>query len=347
MAFYLKYRPQTIEEIDNQRIREILPSLFSSKEIPHAYLFIGPKGIGKTSTARIIAKLVNCPKRKKEKNSKVEPCNSCDICRAVTNGSHLDVLEMDAASNRGIEEIRELKTRIGLAPAELKYKVYIIDEVHMLTSEAFNALLKTLEEPPLHALFILCTTESGKVPETIKSRCVILNFSLATDGEMGRSIDRIVQGEKLKLEETAKKLIIKRAGGSFREAAKILEELSLVQGGAISLTGVKKALNLGGVNAGEITSYIMLGDAAKAVGAIEEAVSHGADASFIYTEIFSIMHKKFLVAVTDTVQNSKEIASLRKAIDIIGMANEKMRYSPIPQLPLETAIVEYCLQENK
>ena len=185
MVFYRKYRPQKIDELDNQSVRESLYSIFSKGNFPHAFLFTGPKGLGKTSTARIVAKAINCEKHKDlegiRSEKEIEPCNKCEQCLSITNGNNLDIFEIDGASNRGIDEIRDLKEKIKLAPFKASKKVYIIDEVHMLTTEAFNALLKTLEEPPSHAVFILCTTEPHKVPATIVSRCLRINFTRATD----------------------------------------------------------------------------------------------------------------------------------------------------------------------
>ncbi|MBI2033256.1 MAG: AAA family ATPase, partial [Candidatus Levybacteria bacterium] len=178
MVFYRKYRPQTIQELDNQKLRTLLATVLSTDSFPHAFLFTGSKGLGKTSTARIVAKVVNCQRWikavkkeamwKKEKLDTGEiPCNKCEQCVSITEGMNMDVLEIDGASNRGIDEIRDLREKIRLLPVMAEKKVYIIDEVHMLTTEAFNALLKTLEEPPAHAMFVLCTTEAHKVPDTI------------------------------------------------------------------------------------------------------------------------------------------------------------------------------------
>src|SRR5215469_4743338 len=197
MVFYRKYRPQHISDLDSASVRQTLYAVLQ-KNIPHAFLFTGPKGLGKTSTARIVAKVVNCEKRKK---GETEPCNICSQCVSIASGTNVDVLEIDAASNRGIDEIRELKEKIRLAPVLAIQKVYIIDEVHMLTTEAFNALLKTLEEPPEHAMFILCTTEAHKVPETIVSRCFQIMFKPATDQEIARSLERVAKGENLKIEK--------------------------------------------------------------------------------------------------------------------------------------------------
>ncbi len=220
MNFYLKYRPQKISELDLTSVRDTLEEILKTKSVPHAWLLAGPKGTGKTSSARIIAKSVNCLKRSQ---GSAEPCNHCDACRAITSGTAMDILEIDAASNRGIDDIRELKDKINLAPSQFKYKVYIIDEVHMLTKEAFNALLKTLEEPPAHALFILATTEAEKLPETVVSRCLVVKFTKAAPAELKRSLKRVAKGEKLKVGDEKLTEIASAADGSFRDAVKLLE----------------------------------------------------------------------------------------------------------------------------
>ncbi|PIS15059.1 DNA polymerase III, subunit gamma and tau [Candidatus Shapirobacteria bacterium CG09_land_8_20_14_0_10_38_17] len=225
MAYYLKYRPQRFAELDNREAREALIRIFKSGKIPHAFLLAGPKGIGKTSAARIIAKSLNCL-HPKEKG--FEPCNSCSICSAINKGNFLDILEIDAASNRGIDNIRDLKEKIKLSPSRGSYKVYIIDEVHMLTTEAFNALLKTLEEPPPKVVFILCTTNPEKLPETIVSRCTRINFKKASEEELVSSLQKVVRGEKLLVDKKVLEKIALFADGSFRDAQKVLEELSLL-----------------------------------------------------------------------------------------------------------------------
>jgi len=236
MTLYLKYRPQRIEDLDLAEVREILKSMLAKKELPHAWLFTGPWGTGKTSAARILAKAVNC-----EHRNGVEPCNECEMCREITQGSATDIIEIDAASNRGIEEIRELRDKVRLAPMRAKYKVYIIDEVHMLTTEAANALLKTLEEPPEHTLFALCTTEPEKLLDTVKSRCVWVKFKKPSIAEMVSSLEHVLKGEKIKSDTTALQLVAQAAKGSFRDGTKILEQIIMTKD-AVTEEGVREVL---------------------------------------------------------------------------------------------------------
>ena len=232
MAFYLKYRPQTVDELDLEIVREQIGKILSSSHFPHAFLFSGPKGLGKTSAARILVKAINCEqkpdtrKKKTHTGSWEEPCNKCEACKSITDGTALDLIEIDGASNRGIDDIRSLRETIKLTPFRLKYKVYVIDEAHMLTKEAFNALLKTLEEPSAHAIFVLATTEPEKIPETIISRCIHVKFKKASEKEMIRSLKRITKGEKLKVDDGVLEIIVQNTDGSFRDAVKLLEQLS-------------------------------------------------------------------------------------------------------------------------
>ncbi|MFN4213069.1 MAG: DNA polymerase III subunit gamma/tau, partial [Microgenomates group bacterium] len=226
--FYLKYRPKTISEIDNSRVRDILKKILEGKNLPHALLFIGQKGTGKTSAARIFAKAVNCLGNKfNQISSSIEPCGKCTNCLAIDRSVSTDVLEMDAASNRGIEEIKNLIREAAFLPMKTKFRVFIIDEAHMITHEGFNALLKTLEEPPKTAIFILATTNPEKVPKTIASRCLKVNFGKAKKEDVISMLKRITKMENLPYDDKFLSLIANHSEYSFRDAAKLLEELAI------------------------------------------------------------------------------------------------------------------------
>ncbi|MBI4948144.1 DNA polymerase III subunit gamma/tau [Candidatus Berkelbacteria bacterium] len=217
-SLYRKYRPSNFAEVIGQEhISSNLQTSIKNNRIGHAYLFSGPRGTGKTTFARLFAKAVNCLN-----DSSVKPCNECAICLEVQNNKAVDIIEIDAASNRGIDEIRALRDTIASSPLRAKYKVYIIDEVHMMTKEAFNALLKTLEEPPAHVIFILATTELHKVPDTILSRCQRFNFHRASDESISQQIKQVAKKEKIEIDDEAVSLIAVRAEGSFRDSLTLL-----------------------------------------------------------------------------------------------------------------------------
>ncbi|OGJ54496.1 DNA polymerase III, subunit gamma and tau, partial [Candidatus Peregrinibacteria bacterium RIFOXYC2_FULL_33_13] len=236
ISLYRKYRPQRFFDLVGQEhIVKVLTNGVKTNNVSHAYLFCGPRGTGKTSCARIVAKVLNCTDVKEG-----EPCLECNFCLDTQEGKLIDLLEIDAASNRGIDEIREIREKIKFLPTHGGKKIYIIDEVHMLTKEAFNALLKTLEEPPTHAHFILATTESHKVPETIISRCQRFDFRRINDTDIIKRLQFIAHEENIEAEEDALKLIAKNAQGGLRDAISFLEQM--VDGGKITLDGVKDSL---------------------------------------------------------------------------------------------------------
>lgn len=242
LIFARKFRPETFEEIVGQEtVTRILTNAIQTSRIPQSFLFAGPRGIGKTSTARILAKALNCEKGPTEK-----PCGQCEICREIARSISLDVLEIDGASNRGIEEIRTLRENVKFKPAFSRFKIYIIDEVHMLTGEAFNALLKTLEEPPEHVKFIFATTEPHKVPLTILSRCQRFNFKRIPTERMIQKLDEIARQEGLKPEPQALFLIARSSDGSLRDAETLLDQLGALSEGRIREEEVLFALGLAG-----------------------------------------------------------------------------------------------------
>jgi DNA polymerase III subunit gamma/tau len=235
-----KWRPQTFSEVVGQEhITETLKKAVEKNRVAHAYLFAGPRGCGKTTTARLLAKIINC-----EKPNGAEPCNACSSCEAITAGRHLDVIEIDGASNRGIDEIRDLREKISYAPSQGRSKIYIIDEVHMLTPQAFNALLKTLEEPPVHVYLVFATTEPHKVPSTILSRCQRFNFKRLELKEISSQLEKICTLEKIAFEGEALTLISRRAEGSMRDGESLLDQCLAASEGSVDLALVRRVLGL-------------------------------------------------------------------------------------------------------
>jgi len=343
MSFYRIYRPQIIDEIDNVSVRGQILSLLSKnkKDLPHAYLLSGPKGSGKTTAARIIAKLFNC-----EKPGSKGPCGKCSQCTSIANGTNIDILEIDAASNRGIDDVRALRDGIKLTPASSPFKIYIIDEVHMMTTEAFNALLKTLEEPPGHAVFVLATTDPQKVPATVRSRCMEITFAKASKEELMHALSRIVKKEKIAIDDAALEVICDISDGAFRDAVKILEQMSF-QKGTITQKSVSELLSK--TDEGKRTTFLTLvlvgRDAKAALATLEEFVSEGLDMKTFMTECLSDLQKELLIHVQGgIVRWEKESVEdfMRRLIAAFG----ELRNTPIPQLPLELAVVEFIESET-
>lgn len=340
MTFYLKYRSKTVEELDILEVREALKGMIAAGNIPHAILFSGPRGAGKTSAARILAKAVNCENPTKEK----EPCNKCVNCLAISKGDNLDVIEIDAASHRGIDDIRGLRDAVKLAPTSLKMKVYIIDEAHMLTLEASNALLKTLEEPPSHVMFILATTNPEKLIETIRSRTTNVNFRKANREEIIRALTRVTRGEHIKADKDALEVIADMSDGSFRDAVKLLEQLTLSKK-AVTKKDVEKLL-LGGsdFDANLFLKHLVGRDAKSMVSMIEKASNGGLLAkNMVY--IITTNLKDALLAKVGV--GSDKLADLTKSdiielLSLLGSASASSLNFVIDQVALEAALISWC-----
>lgn len=341
--FYLKYRPQTVAEIDNTTVRNQFSSLLQNKSIPHALLFTGPKGVGKTSLARIVAKSVNCEKNRSAGVSKsFEPCNSCHNCISIINGNSIDVIEIDAASNRKIDEIRDLISKISFLPIHNQYKVYIIDEVHMLTKEAFNALLKTLEEPPQKTLFILATTEVDKLPKTIISRCLQFSFPKAAKDDILRMLSRIVKSENIEIKPEVLKFIALNCSSSFRDAAKILEQAVLQK--KMTLDNVKAIVGLQ-LKKDNLLKLVEQGNIKEILETVELYAADGGDFKVLIENQLNKLHDLLLNKngiETDLEEsynlNMKQISRL---IKLFQEAYVILKDSPVESLAVEIAIVEY------
>lgn len=342
MTYYLKYRPQTLGELDNSDVRESLKQIVMSGRIPHAFLFSGPKGTGKTSAARIIAKVVNCEKGNLPAGG--EPCNKCDQCKSITKGTNLDVIEIDAASHRGIDDVRILRDAVKLSPSSAKKKVYIIDEAHMLTTEASNALLKTLEEPPDHVVFILATTNPEKLIGTIRSRATQIHFTKPSIEELYRSLEKVVKGERIKIPKESLDVIAKASKGSFRDAVKILEQLISEKVGL----EVKKVdaflFKSGSLDVDAFLEILSRRDAQKAITEVEKLVASGVGID-IFIEAVLERLRIALLTLVGIGENPLGGFTKKELIDLSELffqAVSDMLSSPIEQLPLEIAVVKWC-----
>ena len=289
-----RYRPQRFDELVGQEhVARGLSGAIESGRIGHAYLFTGARGVGKTSAARIYAKSLECPKRVRG-----EPCNTCDTCMAISAGQDVDVVEIDAASNRGIDEMRQLRQNVAVRPARGHYKIYIIDEVHMLTREAFNALLKTLEEPPAHVKFVLCTTEPDKLPITILSRCQRFDFQTVDPPAIARRLAQIVEAEGAEVTPDALALIARRAAGSMRDSQSLLEQLLGSAVGRIGVDEVHAVIGTGREEkVGELITCLTARDARGALAAFDAATAGGADAGGVLEQVLAALRDSLMASV--------------------------------------------------
>ena len=353
-ALYRKYRPQTFAEVVGQEaVVRTLSNALESGKIRQAYLFAGPRGTGKTSLARILAKSVNC-----SRGPTANPDNTCHACVAISNGTSLDVIEMDAASQRGIDDIREIRERVLLAPVEGHSKVYIIDEAHQLTDAAWNALLKLIEEPPPHLLFVFCTTELFKVLPTVRSRCQTFVFQRPRLPELVRKLRLIADGEEIEVPDAALALIARGGRGAFRDAESTLDQLATATAGRVT---VQEVLALLGAVEDEVLfrlcDLVVDGDTAGALVLLEELSEQGRDISRVVTDLLEHLRHLMLVQHTGEVpatlpvteearerlrEQSHQLgaATVLRLIDLLHLGVEDMRQGGDPRLLLELALVK-------
>ena len=351
-ALYRRYRSQTFAEVIGQEhVTRTLKNAIASGQVAHAYLLAGARGIGKTSIARIIAKAVNCPKAKDG-----DPCDTCESCVAIREGRFLDLIEIDAASNRGIDEMRDLREKVRFAPSMGQYKVYVIDEAHQLTNEAFNALLKTLEEPPAHVIFVLATTESQRIPATIVSRTQRFDLRRIPHQKMVQQLAVIAKSEQWQVEPAALEAISRHAQGSLRDAESILDQVATFAEGKVRVADVDELLGATGwEETSALFDAIANNDAAKAVGLVRTLVDDGRDLRLFVRRAMDHMRALVLVRASDTLPDTATegvAAVLRRQAPLFSLdrlakiahrlieTEQQLRTGEGTPLPLELALLD-------
>ncbi|MBW2615713.1 MAG: DNA polymerase III subunit gamma/tau [Deltaproteobacteria bacterium] len=350
-----KWRPQVFEDVIGQEhITKTLINAIKSGRLSHAYLFSGPRGVGKTTVARILAKAINC-----EKGEPGVPCNECPSCTEITNGSSVDVQEIDGASNRGIDEIRELRESTKYMPSSSKYRIYIIDEVHMLTKEAFNALLKTLEEPPAHVKFIFATTESHKVPVTILSRCQRFDFKRISPAQIIDHLEKMTQREGVECSRTGLAMIAKQAEGSMRDAQSLLDQVISFTGSKVEDGNITEVLGI--IDRDmifETSRAIIEGEPRKCLEIVDHIYNYGSDIKEFYRALMDQFRNLLISLIAsrdyllDMSESEKEEAArqagiagsekLQVLLNFMISREEDLRFTSHPRLILETTLIKLC-----
>ena len=355
IALYRQWRPGTFKDLVGQKaVSRTLSQAISSGRIAHAYLFSGPRGTGKTSTAKIFAKALNC-----EKGPTPDPCGVCKSCTKIADGTALDVFEIDAASNRGIDEMRDLREKVKFTPAEGRYKVYIIDEVHMLTTEAFNALLKTLEEPPAHVVFILATTEPHKVPATIQSRCQRFDFRRITVEEIEARLSYVAEEMKIPCEKEALRLLAQQADGGMRDALSLLDQCASFDGGTLTAERVEESLGLiGREPIYRLTKAVGGRRKGEVLETVADLLAGGKDPMQLLAELSLHLRSLMLYEAAGALEaldlsddakaaleEQKTLFGQEKLMAMIARLHEAMaelRWTPQPRITLEVALLSLC-----
>lgn len=355
-----RYRPQGFDElIGQQHVAQALTRAISSDRVGHAYLFTGARGVGKTSAARILAKALNC-----EQGPTPTPCNQCEICLSIAAGDDVDVLEIDGASNRGIDEIRQLRQNVAVRPSRSRLKIYIIDEVHMLTKDAFNALLKTLEEPPEHVKFIFATTEANKIPITILSRCQRFDFAGIESTAIQKRLAQIAEAEGVTAEADALQILAMRAAGSMRDSQSLLEQLLSGGGNVITAADVTEMLGIApAARLSQLVLPLINHDAATALAELDAALAEGADVSQLIDQLLGYFRdvmtqavgcdeSRLLYALPSQWNEVREIAqqlgvhTLLAMVQVLDQTAARMRVSTHARTLAEMAVVRICQLEN-